>query len=298
MFTTRLPPAVRAVLLAFAAIDDVFGLLVIAIAYTASIDWWFLAVAALAYLGIVGLLRLRWVASIPYVLLGVVVWIGVFGSGVHPTIAGVAVGLLLPTSSRLSERLFAERVQVPVDRFKEAHAAAEEADDPAVEEEERDNAQRRLGYIHEMAAATDEAAERLVRVLTPWVSYIVLPLFAISNVRIHFSVDLVGEALRSPLSAGVVVGLVLGKPIGFLGATWLATRLGRATLPEGVTWPMVLGIGGVAGIGFTISLFIAELAFADVAQTEQASLGILVASVLSGLLGYGIFWRTASPKSD
>jgi NhaA family Na+:H+ antiporter len=298
MFTTRLPPAVRAVLLAFAAIDDVFGLLVIAVAYTASIDWWFLAVAAVGYLGIVGLLRLRWVAAIPYVLLGVVVWIGVFGSGVHPTIAGVAVGLLLPTSSRLSEGLFAERVQAPVDRFKEAHAAAEETDDPAIEEEERDNAQRRLGYIHEMAAATDEAAERLVRVLTPWVSYIVLPLFAISNVRIHFSADLVGEALRSPLSAGVVVGLVLGKPLGFLGATWLATRLGRATLPEGVTWPMVLGIGGVAGIGFTISLFIAELAFADVAQTEQASLGILVASVLSGLFGYVIFWRTASAKSD
>jgi NhaA family Na+:H+ antiporter len=212
--------------------------------------------------------------------------------------SGRAVGLLLPTSSRLSEGLFAERVQAPVDRFKEAHAAAEETDDPAIEEEERDNAQRRLGYIHEMAAATDEAAERLVRVLTPWVSYIVLPLFAISNVRIHFSADLVGEALRSPLSAGVVVGLVLGKPLGFLGATWLATRLGRATLPEGVTWPMVLGIGGVAGIGFTISLFIAELAFADVAQTEQASLGILVASVLSGLFGYVIFWRTASAKSD
>jgi len=295
MFTTRLPPAVRAVLLAFAAIDDVFGLLVIAFAYTAAIDWWFLALAGGAYLGIVALLRLRWVSSIPYVLLGVVVWIGVFGSGVHPTIAGVAVGLLLPTGSRLSEGRFAERVQGPVDRFKAAHAAAEEADDPTVEEEAREDAQRRLGYIHEMAAATDEAAERLVRILTPWVSYIVLPLFAISNVRIHFSPALIGEALHSTLSLGVVVGLVIGKPIGFLGATWLATRLGRAQLPEGVTWPMVLGIGGVAGIGFTISLFIAELAFTDAAQTEQAALGILVASVLSGVFGYLMFWKAGSP---
>ena len=298
MFTTRLPPAVRAVLLAFAAIDDVFGLLVIAVAYTASIDWWFVALAAAGYLGIVGLLRLRWVASIPYVLLGLVVWIGVFGSGIHPTIAGVAVGLLLPTSSRLSEGVFAERVQRPVDQFKEAVAAAEDTDDPAIEEEARDHAQQRLGYIHEMAAATDEAAERLVRVLTPWVSYIVLPLFAVSNVRIHFSPELVGEALHSPLSAGVVVGLVIGKPLGFLGATWLATRLGRAELPEGVTWPMVLGIGGVAGIGFTISLFIAELAFADAAQTEQAALGILVASVLSGVFGYLMFWKAGAPRQE
>ena len=296
MFTTRLPPAVRAVLLAFAAIDDVFGLLVIAFAYTAAIDWWFLALAGVGYLGIVALLRLRWVSSIPYVLLGVVVWIGVFGSGVHPTIAGVAVGLLLPTGSRLSEELFAERVQAPVDRLKEAQAAAEEADDPAVEEEARDDAQRRLGYIHEMAAATDEAAERLVRILTPWVSYIVLPLFAISNVRIHFSPALIGEAVHSTLGIGVVVGLVIGKPLGFLGATWLATRLGRAELPEGVTWPMVLGIGGVAGIGFTISLFIAELAFADAAQTEQAALGILVASVLSGVFGYLMFWKAGATR--
>ena len=298
MFTTRLPPAVRAVLLAFAAIDDVFGLLVIAVAYTATIDWWFVALAAGGYLGIVGLLRLRWVAAIPYVLLGLVVWIGVFGSGIHPTIAGVAVGLLLPTSSRLSEGVFAERVQRPVDQFKEAVAAAENTDDPAIEEEARDHAQQRLGYIHEMAAATDEAAERLVRVLTPWVSYVVLPLFAVSNVRIHLSPELVGGALHSSLSAGVVVGLVIGKPLGFLAATWLATRLGRATLPEGVTWQMVLGIGGVAGIGFTISLFIAELAFADVAQTEQASLGILVASILSGLFGYFIFWRAAGRKEQ
>ncbi len=298
MFTTRLPPAVRAVLLAFAAIDDVFGLLVIAIAYTATIHPWFLAIAGVAYLGIVGLLRLRWVAPIPYVLLGIVVWIGVFGSGVHATIAGVAVGLLLPTSSRLSERRFAERVQRPVDAFQQAHRAAEQADDDAEAEERRKEAQQRLGYIHEMAAATDEAAERLVRVLTPWVSYIVLPLFALSNVRIHFSPALIAEALHAPLSLGVVAGLVIGKPLGFLGATWLATRSGRAALPEGVTWGMVLGIGGVAGIGFTISLFIAELAFERPEQTEQASLAILAASLISGLFGYIMFWRAAARDGD
>jgi Na+:H+ antiporter, NhaA family len=200
--------------------------------------------------------------------------------------------------SRLSEGRFAERVQKPIDQFKAAHAAAERTDDPAEAEEQRDSAQRRLGYIHEMAAATDEAAERLVRVLTPWVSYIVLPLFALSNVRIHFSADLIAEAVQAPLAIGVVAGLVIGKPLGFLAANWAATRVGAASLPEGVNWRMVLGIGGVAGIGFTISLFIAELAFTDPVQTELAALAILVASVVSGVFGYVMFWKAAGPVGD
>lgn len=294
MFTTRLPNAVRAVLLAFAAIDDVFGLLVIAVAYTEALHPWFLLLAAAGYAAMMVLLRLRWVASILYIACGLVVWVGVLGSGVHPTIAGVAIGLLLPTSSRLSEKRFVERVQKPVDQLKAAQAAADRARDEEEAEQYREKAQQRLGYLHEMAAATDEAAERLVRILTPWVSYIVLPLFALSNVRIHFSAALVGDALQSPLALGIVVGLALGKPVGFLAATWLATRLGQARLPDGVTWRMVLGIGAVAGIGFTISLFIAELAFAEAELTEMAALAVLAASLVSGLFGYGVLWHAAS----
>ena len=286
MFTTRLPPAVRAVLLAFAAIDDVFGLMVIAVAYTATIQPAFLAVAGVAYLGIIALLRVRWVAAIPYVLLGGVVWIGIVGSGVHPTIAGVAVGLLLPVRSRLSHGAFAERVGRPLEELREAQAADKDGDrDGEVE--------AKLGYIHEMVAATDDAADRLVRILTPWVSYIVLPLFALSNVRIHLSAAAIGEALHAPLALGIVAGLVIGKPLGFLAATWGATRLLGAQLPEGVSWRMVLGIGGVAGIGFTISLFITELAFDDATQTELASLAVLRASLISGVFGYGMFWLAA-----
>lgn len=294
MFTTRLPPAVRAVLLAFAAIDDVFGLLVIAFAYTAALHPWFLLLAAAGYGAMILLLQLHWVAPILYVACGLVVWVGVLGSGVHPTIAGVAIGLLLPTSSRLSEKRFAERVQKPVDQFKAAQRAADRANDEEEAEQHREKAQQRLGYLHEMAAATDEAAERLVRILTPWVSYIVLPLFALSNVRIHFSAALVGDALHSPLALGIVVGLALGKPAGFLAATWTATRLGQARLPDSVTWNMVLGIGAVAGIGFTISLFIAELAFAGDELTEMAALAVLAASLVSGLFGYMVLWRAAA----
>ena len=293
MFTTRLPPAVRAVLLAFAAIDDVFGLLVIAIAYTETLSVAFLLLAAAGYVGILALLRLGWVASIAYVLVGCAVWIGVLGSGVHPTIAGVAIGLLLPTRSRLSEQRFVERVQRPVERLRRAQQVATTADDEAAAERGRDEAQSQLGYIHEMAAATDEPAERLVRILTPWVSYLVLPLFALSNVRIHLSVELIGEALRSPLALGIVAGLVIGKPVGFFAATWAAVAIGAARLPEGVTWRMIVGIGAVAGIGFTISLFIAELAFAGSTGTEIAALAILSASLIAGLFGYATLWSAA-----
>jgi len=295
LFTVRLPVAVRAVLLAFAAIDDVFGLLVIAVAYTASIVPWFLLVAAIAYAGILMLLRLRWTLPAAYVLLGVAVWIGVFGSGVHATIAGVAVGLLLPTSSRLSERRFAEKVQEPLDEFRDAQRAVQQADDEDEVTEQEARAQKGLGYIHEMASATDPAAGRLVRTLTPWVTYLVLPLFALSHVRIHFSAELVGDAIRSPLALGIVAGLAVGKPIGFLAATWLATRLGVAQLPDRVTWRMVLGLGGVAGVGFTISLFIAELALNEPAEVEVAAFGILVASILSGLFGFLVLHSAAAP---
>ncbi|GAA4213628.1 Na+/H+ antiporter NhaA [Sphingomonas endophytica] len=294
MFTTRLPAAVRAVLLAFAAIDDVFGLLVIAFAYTDTLQVSYLLLAAAGYVGILLLLRLGWVASVAYVLLGAAVWIGVLGSGVHPTIAGVAIGLLLPTSSRLSEQRFADRVQRPVDRLRRAQRVATTADDEATAERGREEAQSQLGYIHEMAAATDEPAERLVRILTPWVSYLILPLFALSNVRIHFSPELIGEALHAPLALGIVAGLVIGKPVGFFVATRAAAATGVARLPDGVTWRMIVGIGGVAGIGFTISLFIAELAFVGSAGTEIAALAILTASLVSGLFGYIMLWSAAT----
>jgi NhaA family Na+:H+ antiporter len=129
--------------------------------------------------------------------------------------------------------------------------------------------------------------------LTPWESYFVLPLFALSNVRIHLSGDLIGEALHSPLALGIVVGLVIGKPVGFFAATRMAAATGIGRLPEGVTWRMIVGVGGVAGIGFTISLFIAELAFAGAERTEIAALAILTASLIAGLFGYVTLWSAA-----
>ncbi len=301
MFATRLPASLRAVLLAFAAIDDVGGLLVIATAYTEAIDIRMVTTAVLAYAAIFALLRLRLVSPIPYVLLGLIVWAATYASGIHATIAGVMLGLLSPTRSRLSEDRFADRVQEPIDRFKRAVAAARTNEAAEAGDDEgapTASAQKQLGYIEEMAQATDEPAERLVQTLNPWVSYIVLPLFALSAVRIHFSTDLLSDAAGSLLGMGVFAGLALGKPLGFLLATWLAVTTGAAQRPDGVTWRMVLGVGALSGIGFTISLFIANLAFPDTQRTEMASLAILGASVVSAVIGYVILRSAAAEDAS
>ncbi|WP_312487178.1 Na+/H+ antiporter NhaA [Sphingomonas sp.] len=295
LFATRLPAGLRALMLAFAAVDDVGGLLVIAFAYSDTIDPRGVAAAVVGLGGIIGLRRLGWISTVPYVLLAVAVWGGVLESGIHATIAGVLIGLTVPVAPRLDQARFAERVQPRVDAFRRAHDAAERTDDAEEESQLRKRAEERLGYLHEMASATREASSRLIEVLTPWVNYVVLPLFALSNVRIHFSADLI-DMIGSPLVLGVVAGLVVGKPLGFLGFTWLASRLGLAQRPDHVTWRMVIGVGALAGIGFTISLFIAGLAFGGGEMREAASLGVLVASLLAAGIGYVILRSCAEPR--
>lgn len=296
VFANRLPVGLRATMLAFAAVDDVGGLLVIAFAYSGALDLWGLVAAAIALGGIVALRRIGWVSSVPYVLLALVVWGGVLESGIHATIAGVLIGLTVPVQPRLEQHDFARRVQGRVDEFRHAHDAAERADDDEEEQQLRERAEERLGYLHEMASATREASSRLIEVLTPWVNYVVLPLFALSNVRIHVSADLL-SMMGSPLVISVVLGLVAGKPLGFLTFTWAASALGLAKRPDQVTWPMVVGVGALAGIGFTISLFIAGLAFGDGEMREAASLGVLLASVLAAAIGYAILRSCAEPGS-
>lgn len=285
LFSSRLPAGVRALFLAFAAIDDIGGLLVIALGYSNHFAWQGAVVAGLAIALILLLRRLRWVASVPYVLLAALVWIGIFQSGVHATVAGVLIGFLVPVRPRLDTSDFAHSVQHRVDQFQEAHERARVTDDKRESEIAQGRAEDRLGFLHEMTGATDKAGERLILMLTPWISYVVLPLFALSNVRIALSMNLVTTAATSTLALAIVIGLTVGKPLGFLTFSWIAARCGLVRLPEGVDWHMIAAIGCLAGIGFTISLFIAGLAFPGGPQLDEASLAVLVASILSGVVG-------------
>ncbi|HUD91794.1 Na+/H+ antiporter NhaA, partial [Sphingobium sp.] len=295
IFAKSLPPGVRALFLAFAAIDDIGGLLVIAVAYSQGIHVAGLLFGCAAFAGNYLLRRLKWGASLPYVLLALLLWAGIFQSGIHTTIAGVLIGFLVPVHPRLRRAQFADKVQQKVDEFQAAHDHAEESDGEEESSAAEQKAEERLGYLHEMTGATHETGERLITLLTPWISYIVLPLFALSNVRVHMSGDLITAALGSALAPAILAGLVVGKPIGFLGFSWIATRLGIAEAPKNVTWPMIAAIGCTAGIGFTISLFISSLAFTDEATREVAALAIILASLLAGIAGY-VALRLAARK--
>ncbi|WP_260929234.1 Na+/H+ antiporter NhaA [Novosphingobium sp. 9] len=286
MFAGRFPPGMRALLLAFAAVDDLGGLIVIAGVYTQQLILLGLIAAGVAYLAMIVLRRARWIGSMPYIVLALVVWAGVFVSGVHATIAGVFLGFITSSKPRLAEGVFAGKIQGQIDRFQDEYKRMEKAqDDPHAYRRERHDVQSRLGYLSEMALATDVPGERVVSVLTPWVSYIVLPLFVLSNVHVPMTLSALGEAFSGTLAPAILLALVLGKPLGFLLATGLATSLRLARRPEGVTWIMVATIGLLAGIGFTISLFIADLAFDGSDLSHQASIGVIGASVLAGLLG-------------
>lgn len=286
MFSTSFPPGLRALLLAFAAIDDVGGLLVIAGAYSRDVGFVAIGVAACALGLMLVLRRLRWFASFPYIILSLMLWAGVFASGVHATIAGVLIGFVAPVKARLGKEQFSQEVQGRIDDFQDAYREQRVAEKEGRNGGAGHQVDKHLGYLDEMTSATEVTGHRLIGLLTPWVSYIVLPLFVLSNVHVSVAPSALMSAISSPLAPAVTIALLIGKPIGFLFASWLGTALGIARLPKKVSWPMVVAISSLAGIGFTISLFIADLAFSDPQRVEQASLGTLAASATAGLTGY------------
>jgi NhaA family Na+:H+ antiporter len=261
----RVPAQLKVLLLGLAIVDDVGAIVIIAAFYSTGLHAGWLAAAA-AGLVVVALLRRARVRYMPiYVACGTGIWFATFESGVHATIAGVALGLLTPARPFLPE--------VDADRI----AGELSADDAVTAEEVRDISFR----IRESIPTT----ERLQELLHPWTSYLIVPLFALANAGITISAKSLGQAATSPITLGVVAGLVVGKLVGVSGGIALAVRLGLGRLPEGVTMRQVAGMAGVAGIGFTVSIFVAGLAFVDPSRTDQAILGVLVASLLAGSLG-------------
>jgi NhaA family Na+:H+ antiporter len=262
---SRVPAELRALLLGLAIIDDVGAILVIALVYSDGVELRALAVAA-AGLGAVVVLRRAQVRYVPvYVCVGSLVWLATLESGVHATIAGVALGLLAPARPFLPE--------VDADRI---------ADDLSGDEHVSAGEVRALWF---RVRETIPVTERLQDILHPWSSYLIVPLFALANAGVPISATGLADAARSPVTLGVVTGLVVGKLVGVSGAILLATRLGRARLPTAVTTRHVIGLAGIAGIGFTVSLFITALAFEEPALTDEAKLGVLVASLLAALVG-------------
>jgi Na+/H+ antiporter NhaA len=254
-------------LLTLAIFDDLVALLVIATVYTNNVSFVPLAIA----IGLFGLLLALRYAPIAWrgqaaAIVGVALWVALFESGIDPIIAGLAVGLV--TSAYPPARTDLERVTETTRSFREQ---------PTPE----------LARSAQLSVASAISAnERLQFRLHPWTSFVIVPLFALANAGIHLDGQLLGDAVTSPVTLGILFGYVVGKPLGILGAAWLGSRLGR--LRRALSWPEIAGGGAVAGIGFTVSLLISSLAF-DGQQLEEAKLGVLAAAVLASLLAWIAF---------
>lgn len=271
----RIPAELKVLLLALAVVDDIGAILVIAAFYSEGTSFQALGIA-------VGLVALTFVMNragvrnvYAYVVVGALLWLAVFRSGVHATIAGVVLGLITPAQPYFSISSFAQSAQALLGRFRAAMGRHDEDEVEAV-----------LGEFEELAQGTEAPLERLERIVSPWASYLVLPLFALANAGVELSPGAVTDALSSRITLGIVLGLVLGKLVGIVGFSWIAVRLGVGSLPGRVGWKHMIGVGLTAGIGFTVSLFITGLAFEDSRAVAEAKTGILGASVLAGLLGY------------
>lgn len=281
-----IPANVRVFLLALAIIDDIIAVLIIALFYSGGLDVLGFAVAGLGILMVIGLQRIGIGSAYAYVLPGAVTWAGLLMTGAHPTLAGVVLGMMTPVVPlRMRDR--------PLDLVMQSAEKLRDHDERAAT-----SAHQLAAPLRQLRLAQRELLPPVVRVqmaLHPWVAFGVMPLFALANAGVSLGgMDLSGAAPRWVLG-GVALALVAGKPLGVVGVSWLAVRLGWCRLPPGVSWGGVWLIGLLAGIGFTMSIFIGMLAFADETLLGAAKLGVLAGSVVAAVLGlgWGVVYRRA-----
>lgn len=275
----RAPFSLKVFMLALAIVDDLGAILVIAVFYTGSVSLPALAWAVGLVVLIILVARMGVRSFNVYVFLGALLWVAVYKSGIHATIAGVVLAALTPAGRTYSPKEFEGNA---LDLLVAQRIARDNGD-----QEASDDALRQL---EQLARETESPLDRLERVLHPWVSYLIVPLFALANAGLMLSTGLVHDAARSPITLGIGAGLVLGKPMGIVLAGWLALRLGIARLPENMTLVHVIGGGLLAGIGFTVSLFIAGLAFDSALLADEARAGIFAASLVAGAVGFVYLW--------
>jgi NhaA family Na+:H+ antiporter len=271
---SRVPPSLKLFLLTLAVVDDVGAILVIAVFYSHTVDLVAMAVAVggVALYFVVRRARVDWPPV--YLLIALITWYATYRSGVHATIAGVALALATPTA-RLAPAALARRW------------ADDLSDEPSAEE------------VHQMtilARASVSPAEHLEELLHPMTSFVILPVFALANAGVTISSGMLSTPAARSVAAGIATGLLVGKLFGILGGAWLGTRLGIAVRPAGLSWADVTGAAALGGIGFTVSLFISELAFHDAALTSAAKLATLGASVTAAVVGSVLLTSRSSTR--
>ena len=257
---SRVAPSLKLFLLALAIVDDIGAILVIGLFYASEGDRRWLLVAGVMVLGTLWLRRLGVQSLIAYVVLGIGLWLCFFEAGIHATLVGVIMGLLAPTKPHLAPEFVDEAELMSLGTAEEAIAT------------------------QRIARSTVSVVEWLEARLHPWTSFVIVPLFGLANAGISVSGESLRGAVSSPVAWGILTGLVLGKPVGILLFSAVAVRVGIARKPDGASWKAIGATGILAGVGFTVSVFIAELALEGPAL-NQAKLAVLAASIVAGGLG-------------
>ncbi len=281
----RIPSRARLFLLAVAIVDDIGAIAVIAIFYTDDLSFGWLAVAVALFV-VVYMAKHRNVRAMSfYWIIGALVWFAVFQSGIHATLAGVALGFLTPTHPFYGAREYDEKARATLGSYGNEEQSV-------MEREHVDH------EVLELANITRESVSPLTRLeegLHPWTSFLIVPLFALANAGVRFVGIDIGEALKDSITIGVALGLVLCKIVGITLAMYLAVRSGVARLPIGSTWSHIRGLAMLGGIGFTVSLFVTGLAFDDPAMADLAKIGIFAGSAIAGVTGYFLLRKAPEP---
>jgi Na+:H+ antiporter, NhaA family len=285
----RVPIGLKVFLAALAIVDDIGAVIVIAVFYSGGVAWGALGAAAAIVLLSAGANAAGFRRPWTYGALGLALWAAVLASGVHATVAGVLLAMTIPVRTRLNEVAFLDRARRALDDFDAA--AAVTATDPNVTVLSNVEHHAAVEELETLAEQAQPPLIRLEHALHGPVAYAIMPLFALANAGVSLSAGTVGDASASPVTLGVILGLLIGKPLGITGFSWLAVRFGIAALPGGVTWRALAGAGVLGGIGFTMALFIAGLAFQGSVLLDAAKLGVLSASAVAGVAGWLLLRR-------
>jgi NhaA family Na+:H+ antiporter len=284
----NVPASIKVFLSALAVADDLGAVLVIAFFYTSQLN---LAVLGIAVIFLLVLIIGNWIGirnSAFYLVLGICVWICFYFSGIHATIAGVLVAFTIPAVTRISERSYSDNLRKLSYKFEE--------EIPNNSTLLTSTQYHIIDDVKQLSLAAETPLQKIEHAIHPWVAFTIMPLFALANAGIVISSDFF-TAIQNPVTIGVIVGLVLGKFIGVLSFSWLMVKIGWSALPLNARWNHVIGVALLAGVGFTMSLFISGLAFSNNQYITQSKYGILLASVTAGILGVIVLTRTAKNQT-